>query len=88
MRYNKVAAARALGVGRNTILAYEKSALIPTHIELACAALACSIKSWGAVRDGNLIVMKQKDIEDYREQLESNSIDDEDARRIALRRNR
>ncbi len=37
----KIEAARRLGVGRNTILAYETGkATIPLYVALACAALA------------------------------------------------
>lgn len=45
--FNKAEAARRLGLAPNTIAAYETGrADVPTHVALACTALALDLKPW------------------------------------------
>ncbi len=47
MGFNRVQAADALGMGRNTPKRYEDGETeIPLHVALACAALIRGIKPW------------------------------------------
>lgn len=89
MRYNKVAAAKALGIGRNTILAYESSDAVPRHIELACAALACKIVDWPSIRDGRFVALRRAEFRQLLDQARRESVDEDEAflaqRRIPLK---